>query len=84
MEWIEVAPLGQLWSFAVYHRALDPAFAEMIPYAVGLVELDAGPKMYGIMSDDETHLQIGQRVRAVFDRLNDDVTFVRWCVEAPS
>jgi len=79
--WQEVAPTGSLWSFAIYHRALDPAFADDIPYAVGLVQLDAGPKMYGIMRGPLADLQIGQRVRAEFERVDDAVTFVRWrCV----
>lgn len=80
--WIEIPALGRLWSFAVYHRALDPAFADEVPYSVGLIELDAGPKMYGIMSGegsgDGSGLRIGQRVQGDFQRVNEDVTFVRW------
>lgn len=74
---------GRLWSFAVYHRALDPAFAADVPYAVGLIELDAGRKMYGTMVGDPDALQVGRRVRAVFDPVNEDVTLVRWEVDEP-
>lgn len=77
-EWVEVAPVGHLWSYATYHRALDPAFANDVPYSVGLVALDAGPKMYGLMLDDETDLEIGRRVRAAFEPVDSEVTFVRW------
>jgi hypothetical protein len=76
--WDEVAPAGTLWSFAVYHRALDPAFAADIPYAVGLVELDGGLKMYGIMRGDISSLHIDGAVTAVFEPATDEVTFVRW------
>lgn len=77
--WLEVPAVGTLWSYAVYYRALDPAFADDIPYAVGLVELDGiGRKMYGIMLDDESALKIGARVRGVFVPATDQVTFVRW------
>jgi uncharacterized OB-fold protein len=76
--WEDVAPDGTLWSYAVYHRALDPAFADQIPYVVGLVELDAGRKMYGLMQEDPSVVEIGQRVRAVFEDVTEEVTFIRW------
>ncbi|SFP30093.1 OB-fold domain-containing protein [Actinomadura madurae] len=81
--WHEFPARGRLWSFAVYHRALDPAFAADVPYAVGLIELDAGRKMYGTMVGDPDALRVGRRVRAVFDPVNEDVTFVRWEVDDP-
>jgi uncharacterized OB-fold protein len=40
-EWRDFPAAGTLWSYTVYYRALDPASADDIPYAVGLVELDA-------------------------------------------
>lgn len=76
--WREFPAVGTLWSYAVYHRALDPSFANDIPYAVGLIELDAGRRMYGLMRNDESALRIGGRVTGVFDRVDDRVTFLRW------
>lgn len=76
--WEEFPAEGTLWSYAVYHRALDPAFAHLIPYVVGLVELDAGRKMYGLMTNDEHAVHIGQRVRGIFEDVTDEVTFLRW------
>lgn len=79
--WDEVAPRGTLWSYAVYYRALDPAFADDLPYAVGLIELESGFKMYGIVIGDVERLEIGMPAEAVFDRASDEVTFVRWRVD---
>lgn len=78
--WEEVEPRGTLWSYAVYYRALDPAFADDLPYAVGLIELESGFKMYGIVLGDVERLEIGMPAEAVFDRVTDEVTFVRWRV----
>ncbi|MGD9961396.1 Zn-ribbon domain-containing OB-fold protein [Nocardioides sp.] len=78
--WQEHPAEGTLWSYAVYHRALDPAFADLIPYVVGLVELDAGPKFYGLMQDGEDTVRIGQRVVGVFEQASELVTFLRWKV----
>jgi uncharacterized OB-fold protein len=77
-EWTDVAPSGTLYSYAEYHRALDPAFKDDIPYRVGLVELDEGPRMYGMMRGELVTADIGKKVRAVFEPVSPEVTFVRW------
>lgn len=78
LDWVDIEPRGTLWSYAVYRRALDPAFADVLPYTVGLIELDGALKMYGIVPGDGHDLTIGQTMTAVFERATDDVTFVRW------
>lgn len=77
-EWEDVPSTGTVWSYATYHRALDPAFAGDLPYVVGLIELAPGVKMYGIVLGDPDDVQIGRSVEAVFDPVTDEVTFVRW------
>ena len=85
LRWCEVPAAGTLWSYAVYHRALEPAFADDIPYVVGLIEVDdVNRKMYGIMTDDESALEIGARVRGIFVPATDEVTFVRWQIDDAS
>jgi hypothetical protein len=76
--WTDVSPTGVLYSYAEYHRALDPAFADDVPYTVGLIELDDGPRMYGMMHGTLTTADVGGRVHAVFDPVTPEVTFVRW------
>ncbi|HEY3685301.1 MAG TPA: OB-fold domain-containing protein [Streptosporangiaceae bacterium] len=80
-EWTDLAPTGVLYSYAEYHRALDPAFKDDVPYTVGLIELDDGPRMYGMMRTTPTTADIGKRVQAVFDPVTPEVTFVRWELE---
>ena len=77
-EWVDVEPTGTLWSYATYHRALDPAFGDEIPYVVGLVELGTGHKMYGMMRGEPSEMEIGRPVTAQFEPVTDEVTFVRW------
>jgi uncharacterized OB-fold protein len=76
--WVEVRPTGSLWSYAVYYRALDPAFKEDVPYTVGLVELDDGPRMYGPVIGEVGTFAVDQPVRAVFEEVIPGVTLVRW------
>lgn len=77
-EWVEVRPSGTLWSYAVYHRAMHRAFSDEIPYAVGLVELDDGPRMYGRLAGAWDTARPDQAVRAVFRAVTDQVSFVDW------
>lgn len=45
VEWAATRGRGRLASWVVFHRAYHPAFEDQIPYAVGIVELDEGPRM---------------------------------------
>lgn len=59
-EWVESKGEGVVYSFSVMRRA-------EVPYAVAFVTLDEGPTMMSNIVDcDFDALQIGQRVRAVF------------------
>jgi uncharacterized protein len=77
-QWAETSATGELWSYATYHRALDRAFQADVPYTVGLIQLDSGPRMVGTVLAKEEELGIGKRVRGVFDAVTPDVTIVRW------
>jgi uncharacterized OB-fold protein len=77
-EWKAVSPTGTLWSYAVYHRAMNPKFKDQIPYTVALVELDDGPRMYGRLVANAAKVEPGMPVRAVFQEVEPGVTFVNW------
>jgi hypothetical protein len=93
-EWQPVSGEGRIWSFAVPHPPLLPSFAALAPYNVVLVELAEDPairmvgnlvtlsggEIGGINTVDPTSIRIGQPVRAVFQRVADDVALVRWAV----
>jgi uncharacterized OB-fold protein len=64
--WVQDPGEGSVWSFAVYQRAFDPAFAEAVPYNVALVELDTGPRLVSnVIGLEPDQLRVGLRVRAV-------------------
>jgi hypothetical protein len=81
-DWTELPPEGRLVTFAEYHRAFDKSFADDLPYVVGLVELAAGPRIYGQMTSPVETRDIGRPVHAVFEAVTPDVTLVRWELEA--
>jgi uncharacterized OB-fold protein len=67
--WQAAAGGAKLISWVVYHMAYHPAFASRLPYAVGVVELDEGPRLIsnviGIV--DAESLKIDQRLVLVIE-----------------
>lgn len=77
--WTDLAGTGTIYSYTVYHRAMNPKFKDAVPYTVAMIELDEGIRMIGMIADaGGPPVEIGQPVRAVFDAVTDDVTLVRW------
>lgn len=77
-EWIELAASGTVWSYAVYHRALQPAFADEVPYTVAVVELDDGPRVTARLTRGSAPITIGARVVAEFEDIDAELTQLRW------
>jgi uncharacterized OB-fold protein len=57
---------AELVSWTVVHRAPHPAFAELVPYLVGIVELAEGPWMHARLALTEERARPGLPVRADF------------------
>ena len=65
--WQPAAGTGRVFTWTVTHRAVDPAFADELPYAIVVVELDEGPRVVGNVvgiAPDELRLDLPVRVRA--------------------
>jgi len=92
-EWREVSGRGTLWSFVVPHPPLLPAYAEIAPYNVIVVEIEEDPTIRfvgNLVSDasapineiDPETIQIGAPVEVVFASLvradGSSVAMPRW------
>ncbi len=73
----------------VPHPPLLPPFAELAPYNVILVTLEEDPtiRLIGnlvnragdaINAIDPNTIEVGQPVRVVFERVNDEIHMPRW------
>jgi uncharacterized protein len=62
IEHVPVSGRGQVYSWIVIHRALDPAYVDDVPYTVVAVTLDEGPRVFGRIANGD--VTAGQRVRA--------------------
>jgi hypothetical protein len=87
-QWVASSGAGTIWSFAIPHPPLLPAYADLAPYNVIVVALDEDPaiRFVGnllarpdgpINEIDPATIQIGEPVRVTFQPL-DDVTLPRW------
>ena len=87
-EWAEVSGRGTIYSYEIVTQAIQPGFANWTPYPVVLVELDeqrgvptadealrmiANLVTPNFRPEAEANVAIGRRVRAVFQRLDDEL-----------
>ena len=81
LEWVDVPPVGRVWSYAVYHRVFDPRLDVEVPYVVVAVELDAGVCLPGRFVGDAEELTVGTEVEASFVELEPGLTAPVWRVK---
>jgi hypothetical protein len=72
--WQQVSGRGAIYTWTVTHQALVPPFADDLPYAVVVVELEEDPRLVTAMRDVDVHsLRIGLPVEARIVRVSDTV-----------
>jgi uncharacterized OB-fold protein len=87
--WRPVSGKGRIWSWAIVHRPVLPAFAKVAPFPIVVVELDDTPGLRicgtviarpgaAINSVEPAALGIGLPVTVSFERTTDDVTLPQW------
>ena len=79
VEWVPVSGRGTVFSFAVMHQVYHPGFADEVPYAVVLVELEEGARLLSNVIDcPVTELTVGLPVEAVFEDRTPEVTLPKF------
>lgn len=72
LEWVESKGQGRVHSYTVIRRAPSAAFTSRVPYVVGLIDLDEGPRMIAnVIGDDALDVRIGDRVNVTFEDRGD-------------
>jgi uncharacterized protein len=74
-EWVDLSAEGEIWSYVVYRRALSPAFADEVPYAVGVVIVD-GLQFVTKIDGPLDSIRVGGRAQAQFTDVSDEVTLL--------
>jgi hypothetical protein len=84
--WKESKGEGTVYSYSVHYIGPNGSFKGDPPHVVALVDLDEGVRvMTNLVKDEENFpsigpddVQIGQRVRVVYEVLSEDVTLPRF------
>ena len=83
-EWAPTKGTGTVYCWTTVYQALDPAFAEDVPYAAVVVELDEGPRLTtGVTGVAPDELHVGMPVEVWFDTVSDDVTLPKFRPQLP-
>lgn len=69
-----VSGRGTVYSYTVVERAFLPELRPVVPYAIGLVDLDEGPRLMTGLRIDADDLAIGLPVVATFVPVTAEVT----------
>ena len=76
--WDAMSGRGRVWSFVVAHPPLLAAYAERAPYIVAVIELDDDPSIRLVGGVDGDQVEIGDAMRVVFNRVDDEVWLPQW------
>ena len=85
-EWIEVSGKGKLLTYTVIHVA-SPQFQTLAPYAVGIVQLENGLKIPGMISGvPQEQLKVGMELTIDFAACAAGQAWPQWqryCFKQP-
>jgi uncharacterized OB-fold protein len=77
-EWIQVSGKGKLLTYTVIHIA-PTAFQSLAPYAIGIIELDGGLKIPGmIQAIQQEQLKIGMTLTVDFSTCSTPQNWPQW------
>lgn len=77
--WERSSGRGRIFSWTVTHQALDPAFADELPYAVVVAELDEGPRLVGnLRGITPAELALDLPVEVEFEPVSDRVALTHF------
>jgi uncharacterized OB-fold protein len=76
--WTEVSGKGKLLTFSVIHIA-PPQFQDLTPYAVGIIQLENGAKIPGMITAiPQEQLRIGMDLTIDFGTRDNTQTWPQW------
>jgi len=74
-EWAAASGHGRVHTWTVTHQALHPAYADDVPYALLVVEMDEGVRMVATLRDlDPADLELDLPVEVAFEPRSETIT----------
>ena len=78
IEWKRLSGNGTLYSFTVIRQVIDnsPAFQAELPFVIGLIELEEGPRIYSNIKEKE--VAIGDSLSIYFDDVTPEISLPKF------
>lgn len=78
-EWIELSGEGEVKTWAIFHRPYYDDIEDNLPYNVGEIELEEGPRyLANIVGCDNGDIYQGMPVEVVFEDITDEITLPKF------
>jgi uncharacterized OB-fold protein len=78
-DWVPVSGRGAVFSFAIMHQVYHPGFADEVPYAVVVIELEEGARLVSNLVGCPPHeITVGMPVEVVFEDVTPEVTLPKF------
>jgi uncharacterized OB-fold protein len=73
-EWARASGRGRIFTWTVTHQALHPAYADDVPYALIVVEMEEGVRIVSSLRElDPAELALDLAVEVVFEARSDTI-----------
>jgi hypothetical protein len=77
--WTRASGRGRIYSYTIVRRAMNPAFAEDVPYVFALVELDEGPRVTtNIVNCGSDEVRVDMPVKAAYDNVTPKTALLKF------
>lgn len=78
-DWTPVSGKGKVFSFVIFHRAYHPGFKGELPYVVGCIELDEGPRMLSnVIGCKPEDVRCDMPVEVSFEDISEDISLPKF------
>ena len=78
-EWARSSGRGRLFTWTVVTLSMYPAFADEVPYAVALIEMEEGPRIVSRIVDVAPEdLYMDMPLEVIFEAVTDEVTLPKF------
>jgi len=81
LKWRKLSGKGQLYSFTVIRQVIDnsPAFQADLPFVLGLIELDEGPRIYSNVTNvTPDQVSIGDKLTVFFEDVTPELSLPKF------
>ena len=79
LEWVQASGKGTVHAYGIMHQRYHAGFVDDIPYNVGVVELDEGPRLNtNILGVSNDALRVGMTVTVTFETVAEGVSLPKF------